>query len=81
MNGRRYPRCHFCKQEIAEGHKLKTRINEKDVVVCFDCTDIIAAVAHDLAGVFTDISHIMNDPSETWKERLEPWQIEEDKTE
>ena len=77
----KYPRCHFCKQEIAEGHRMKTRINEKNVVVCFDCTDIIAAVAHDLAGTITDLSHIMSEPSETWKERLEMWQIEEDPTE
>jgi len=74
------PRCHFCKEEIGEGHKLVTRITGKTVYICFDCTDLIAAVAHDLGGVFTDISHIINSTTETWKERLEPWQYEEAET-
>ena len=81
MNEPKYPRCHFCKQELAEGHKLKTRISGNTVYICFDCTDLIAAVAHDLGGVFGDIYHMINNTSETWKERLEMWQIEEDPTE
>lgn len=76
------PKCHFCGEEIAEGFKLKTKQSEKNVVICFDCTDIIAAVAHDFAsGIIADIDQIMNDPPKTWKEELEIWQIKEDPTE
>jgi len=71
------PRCHFCKQELGEGHKLVTRITQRNIYICFDCTDVIAAIAHDLSGVFTDLSHIMNDPTKAWKERLELWEYEE----
>jgi hypothetical protein len=78
MTAKKYPRCHFCKQEIAEGNKIESRYSKETFLVCHDCTEIIGAIAHSYAGgVFSDIHHIINDPEEKWKDRLEPWQIKE----
>jgi len=78
----KYPRCHFCKREIGEGNKLKSRYSGKTVIVCHDCSAIIGDLVHDFASdIFAEINQMMSDPSKTWKIRLVPWQIEEDPTE
>lgn len=77
MSKEKFPRCYFCKRELAEGNKLTTPVSGRTVYLCLDCTDVIGAIAHDLSGVVTDLAHIMSDPTETWKERLELWQLED----
>ena len=69
-----HSKCRICGMEIAEGWKLQRPGRHRALYVCMDCQDLIHAVAHDAAyDIFDDISKVMSETDETWKEHLELW--------
>ena len=73
------PRCHFCNHELGEGDKIN--YDGKTRYLCGECRTLIHAVAHDAVNiVFNEISEIMSRPGATWKEELQLYSFQYEKT-
>ncbi len=70
------PKCHFCKQPVAEGSRTRGPPKKRQYL-CDDCRHILRAIIHDCAySVFADIASIMGSSDETWVEMMEPYDYE-----